>query len=66
MRSVNKYFDEEQPWITVKSDIEKCKETLNTCVQIILLPTSTTFSLRASDAVIELQLNVNRTNSSSS
>lgn len=35
IRTANKYFDEEQPWITVKSDIEKCKETLNTCVQII-------------------------------
>lgn len=35
IRTANKYFDEEQPWITVKSNIEKCKETLNTCVQII-------------------------------
>jgi methionyl-tRNA synthetase len=35
IRTANKYFDEEQHWITVKSDIEKCKETLNTCVQII-------------------------------
>jgi methionyl-tRNA synthetase len=35
IRTANKYFDEEQPWITIKSDIEKCKETLNTCVQII-------------------------------
>jgi len=35
VRTANKYFDEEQPWITIKNDIEKCKETLNTCVQII-------------------------------
>lgn len=35
VRTANKYFDEEQPWITIKSDIEKCKSTLNTCVQII-------------------------------
>ena len=35
VRASNKYFDEEQPWITIKSDIEKCKETLNTCIQII-------------------------------
>jgi methionyl-tRNA synthetase len=35
IRTANKYFDEEQPWITIKADIEKCKVTLNTCVQII-------------------------------
>jgi len=35
VRSANKYFDEEQPWITIRSDVEKCRETLNTCVQII-------------------------------
>ncbi len=35
VRAANKYFDEEQPWITIKSDVEKCKKTLNTCVQII-------------------------------
>ncbi|OGO80027.1 MAG: methionine--tRNA ligase [Clostridiales bacterium GWC2_40_7] len=35
IRSANKYFDEEQPWITIKSDVEKCRETLNTCIQII-------------------------------
>ena len=35
VRASNKYFDEEQPWITIKSDIEKWKETLNTCIQII-------------------------------
>lgn len=35
IRNANKYFDEEQPWITVKNNPEKCKETLYTCVQII-------------------------------
>lgn len=35
IRSANKYFDEEQPWITVNSTPEKCRETMNTCVQII-------------------------------
>ncbi len=35
IRSANKYFDEEQPWITVKENTDKCKETLHTCVQII-------------------------------
>jgi methionyl-tRNA synthetase len=35
IRKANKYFDKEQPWITLKEDEDKCKETLNTCVQII-------------------------------
>lgn len=35
VRTANKYYDEEQPWITIKSDVEKCKKTLNTCIQII-------------------------------
>ncbi len=35
VRSANKYFDDKQPWITIKSDVEKCEETLYTCVQII-------------------------------
>jgi len=35
VRTANKFFDLEQPWITVKNDPEKCKATLNTCVQII-------------------------------
>jgi len=35
IRSANKYFDEEQPWLTVKDNVIKCKETLHTCVQII-------------------------------
>jgi methionyl-tRNA synthetase len=35
IRSANKYFDEQQPWITVKDHLEKCRDTLFTCVQII-------------------------------
>lgn len=35
VRKANKYFDEEQPWITIKNEPEKCATTLNTCVQII-------------------------------
>ena len=35
IRKANKYFDEQQPWITVNIDIQKCSETLNTCIQII-------------------------------
>ena len=35
IRSANRYFDEQQPWITINSEIDKCKETLATCVYII-------------------------------
>ncbi|KAA0546639.1 methionine--tRNA ligase [Bacillus sp. BGMRC 2118] len=35
IREANKYFDQEQPWITVNTDREKCDQTLYTCVQII-------------------------------
>lgn len=35
IRSANKYFDEEQPWISIKDKSGKCEETLVTCVQII-------------------------------
>ncbi len=35
IRSANKYFDDERPWISVKEDIDKCGEALHTCVQII-------------------------------
>lgn len=36
IRKVNKFFDNEKPWITVEKDREKCIETLYTCVQIII------------------------------
>lgn len=35
IRSCNKYFDREQPWITIKENPEQCTETINTCIQII-------------------------------
>lgn len=35
VRSANKYFDIEQPWITRKTDLDACKNTLFHCVQII-------------------------------
>lgn len=35
IRSANKFFDEQQPWISIKENTEKCRETLYTCVQII-------------------------------
>ncbi|WP_454052745.1 methionine--tRNA ligase [Clostridium sp. Marseille-Q7071] len=35
IRSINKYFDEERPWITIKEDREKCINTIYNCVQVI-------------------------------
>ena len=35
IRFANRYFDEKQPWVTINSEIDKCKETLITCVYII-------------------------------
>lgn len=32
----NKYFDDEKPWITVKTDRPTCENTLYNCVQIII------------------------------
>lgn len=31
----NKYFDEKQPWILAKTDVDKCNEVLFNCVNII-------------------------------
>ncbi|MCS7134950.1 MAG: class I tRNA ligase family protein, partial [Candidatus Aenigmarchaeota archaeon] len=31
---INKYFQEEKPWETVKSDVERCKRTLKTSVEL--------------------------------
>ena len=33
-RDANKYFNDKEPWITVKSDREACGTTLNVCVQV--------------------------------
>ncbi len=35
IRSANKFFDSEQPWITRTTDEAKCQDTLYQCVQII-------------------------------
>lgn len=35
IRSANRYFNEEQPWVTFHEQPEKCTETLATCVFII-------------------------------
>lgn len=35
VRTANRYFDEQKPWIQVREAIEECKETLATCVFII-------------------------------
>lgn len=35
VRKANKFFDEEQPWITITTNKEKCSATIKTCVDII-------------------------------
>lgn len=35
IRYSNKYFDERQPWIEIKEDIESCKQTMADCVYLI-------------------------------
>lgn len=35
IRDANKYFDSQQPWVTIKTDRQKCSDALFTCVQII-------------------------------
>lgn len=35
IREGNRYFDHEQPWITIKVNKEQCEQTLFTCTQII-------------------------------
>lgn len=32
----NKYFDAQTPWITRNEDIKKCKDTMYTCVQLVV------------------------------
>jgi len=36
IRYANKYFDKEQPWITINEDKEKCDITIYNCVYIII------------------------------
>lgn len=35
IRSYNRYFDEEKPWVTITENAENCSQTLATCVYII-------------------------------
>ena len=35
VRSANKYFDEQKPWIQIKGDLPASGETISTCVYII-------------------------------
>lgn len=36
VRSINKYFDEETPWITINNDEERCKNTIYNCLFSII------------------------------
>ena len=36
IRSVNKYFDQKEPWITVNSDIKDCSNTIYNCLYSII------------------------------
>jgi len=33
-RSANKYFNDQEPWVSAKQDREKCATTINICVQV--------------------------------
>jgi len=35
IRSINKYFDKEKPWITIKENTEKCEYTIFNCINCI-------------------------------
>ncbi len=35
IRAANRYFDEQQPWLQVKDNLEDCHQTLATCVYMI-------------------------------
>lgn len=32
IRSINKYFDDKKPWITINNDITSCKDTIYNCI----------------------------------
>lgn len=36
IRSINKYFDEKAPWITIKDNIESCTDTIYNCIYSII------------------------------
>lgn len=35
IKSVNKYFDDEKPWVTIKNNKEKCAQSMYICIQYI-------------------------------
>ena len=35
IRSINKYFDEETPWLTINSNVEQCSNTIYNCLFFI-------------------------------
>ena len=35
IRSMNKYFDEQRPWITIKEDKKSCEKTIYNCINAI-------------------------------
>ena len=34
-KSINKYFDDEKPWVTIKNNREKCAQSMYICIQYI-------------------------------
>lgn len=36
IRSINKYFDEKKPWITINSNIDECSDTIYNCLFSII------------------------------
>jgi methionyl-tRNA synthetase len=36
IRSINKYFDEKKPWITVNSNVDECSDTIYNCLFSII------------------------------
>ena len=35
VKSINKYFDDEKPWVTIKNNREKCAQSMYMCIQYI-------------------------------
>lgn len=62
IRSANRYFDEQKPWIQVKESLEECSNTLATCVFIIqnlaqLLQPFLPFSSKEIKKMLDIQAN---------
>ena len=64
-RAANKYFNDQEPWRTVKSDKDKCATTMNVCVQAIrtltmLMTPFMPFSARKSWAILGMKSDVEK------